>query len=255
MLSHRDAGLHAWQDRLIVSVNMTYPEHMIAALRNYRDSLHQSVVKYFEECQATPEPSYEHWFQRERRGGRIGIIEAVRDWREGKVTSSFGVDDFLLIQAVFRANGVGDAAFGPRVLEFLDSETFTESPASGIATRMWAVFGHKASNGQRQPPDRGTMNDINVVSTLLPYCDAMFIDNRCRALWTDIPKKYALKYQTEMFSTNTCEAFLDYVKNIEAAADPQILSDVREVYGDDWPTPFLTMYDVERKMERRPQES
>ncbi len=37
-------------------------------------------------------------------------------------------------------------------------------------------------------PNQGTATDINIVSTLLPYCDAMFVDNKCRALFPTFPE-------------------------------------------------------------------
>jgi hypothetical protein len=43
---------------------------------------------------------------------------------------------------------------------------------------MWAVIGQKAATGQKEPPNQGTVNDINIVSGLMPYCDAMLIDNK-----------------------------------------------------------------------------
>jgi hypothetical protein len=54
---------------------------------------------------------------------------------------------------------------------------------------MFAAIAHRAANGQRKPPNRGMANDIGVVSTLLPYCDAMFIDNGCLSLLQNIPKR------------------------------------------------------------------
>jgi hypothetical protein len=89
-------------------------------------------------------------------------------------------------------------------------------------------------------------NDIKVVSTLLPYCDAMLVDNECRALLGNIPQRYALGYPTKLFSRNNGEEFLAYLKQIEAEADPGVFASVREVYGNDWPRPYLTMYERDR---------
>jgi hypothetical protein len=122
-----------------------------------------------------------------------------------------------------------------------------------IATRLFASIAHRAANGQKRPPNRGMANDIGIVSSLLPYCDAMFIDNECRAMLENIPKKHAVPYSTRVFSLREGDTFLEYLRNIEESADKQILADVREVYGEDWPTPFLTMYEVEREMESRKQ--
>lgn len=79
----------------------------------------------------------------------------------------------------------------------------------------------------------------------------MLIDNKCRALLEDIPGKYALPYATRVFSRSNGEQFLEFIKDIEHAADPVPLKLVHGVYGEDWPTPFLTMYERERERAAR----
>jgi len=37
---------------------------------------------------------------------------------------------------------------------------------------------------------------------------------------------------------------LDYLKSVEEEADPLILSLVRQVYGENWLKPFVTMFDA-----------
>jgi hypothetical protein len=44
---------------------------------------------------------------------------------------------------------------------------------------------------------------------------------------------------------------IGYLRSIEQEADPVILSLVHQAYGQDWPRPFLTMYDVERRRAKR----
>lgn len=240
-------GLHAWHDRVIISLRMTYPDQMVESIREFRDRLHDGVIRFFEVCRATSEKGYAYWFNRERNASRQAVLESVRLWQEGRLDSSYGLDRFHLLIAVFRRNGVPESDVGPRLRAFLESDAFKDFPASDIATRMWAVIAQKAANGQRKPPNQGTVNDINIVSALLPYCDAMFVDNKCRALLNDIPAEYAFTYPTRLFSPNTGSAFIAYLKDIEEHADTAILSQVRQVYGPDWPVPFLTMYEQEQR--------
>ena len=115
-----------------------------------------------------------------------------------------------------------------------------------ISTRLFAAIAYAAANHQRNPPDRGIFNDINVVSAYLPYCDAMLIDNRIRAMVQSLPRAYALNYSCRLFSKSNGQEFLAYLCSIEQDADPFVLALVRQVYGEDWPRPFLSMYDVER---------
>lgn len=91
----------------------------------------------------------------------------------------------------------------------------------------------------------------DVVSAYLPHCGAILIDNRVRAMLTSLPKRHALDYPCRVFSRNNGGDFLAYLRSIEQEADPLILSLVHQVYGQDWPRPFLTMYDVERRRAKR----
>jgi hypothetical protein len=66
----------------------------------------------------------------------------------------------------------------------------------------------------------------------------MFVDNGCRALWMKIPTKYRKPYKAKMFSYNTRQEFLAYLRDIQDHADPAIVECVHQVYGE--PTPFFT---------------
>jgi hypothetical protein len=65
---------------------------------------------------------------------------------------------------------------------------------------MFAAMAVEASMQQAPRPDQGMWTDISTVSTLLPYCDAMFIDNRCRRLLSAATEGAGLNYDTEVFS-------------------------------------------------------
>jgi hypothetical protein len=85
---------------------------------------------------------------------------------------------------------------------------------------MYASLAAKAAAGQKEIPNQGTATDINIVSTLLPYCDAMFVDNKCRALLQDIPRDYALPHACKVFSPNTGADFIQYLTEIRDSVTP-----------------------------------
>jgi hypothetical protein len=85
-------------------------------------------------------------------------------------------------------------------------------------------------------------NDIAIISVLLPYCDAMFIDNECHTYLQEKPLCDAINYGTITFSQNTKEEFLNYLDKIEQKASKKHLDKVEEVYGENWKKPYTTLY-------------
>lgn len=248
-------GLHDYQDRLLISVEVTYPDEMVEGIRRFRDELHDSVARVFEFYQKSGHTDFEHWIQHERQQGSDSVLKAAQLYADrlrqmiasgtldfNQLYRSRGFDHFQLIVGTLELAGVEPKEILGRVRDFVNSETYRDVPAHRISALMWAVIAHRASQGQKQPPNRGMSNDIDVVATLLPYCDAMFVDRECAALLGNIPKGYSLGYGTAVFSPASRTEFLEYLRRIEAEADPCVLSCVRNVYGDSWPTPFLSMY-------------
>lgn len=118
-----------------------------------------------------------------------------------------------------------------KLREFLEWQAMVEAPVSIIGASMLASLAVKAAAGQKELPNQGTATDIRLVSMLLPYCDAMFVDNKTRALLQDIPKKFALPYPCRVFSLNSGADFIRYLIEIRDAATPERLKIVEEVYG------------------------
>ena len=107
---------------------------------------------------------------------------------------------------------------------------------------LYAAIARKAASGRKRLPNQGMANDIKTVSVLLPYCDAIFIDNECDAYLREQPLCDALDYGTKVFSQNTKDEFLGYLDEIELKASPEHLDKVDEVYGEGWREPFTMLY-------------
>ena len=65
-------------------------------------------------------------------------------------------------------------------------------------------------------------------------------------LESGVPRKYALNYPCRLFSLNVGHEFLAYLKSVEEEADPLVITLVRQVYGEEWLKPYVTMFDIGR---------
>ena len=90
----------------------------------------------------------------------------------------------------------------------------------------------KAASGQKEPPNQGTTTDVEPVSHLLPYCDAMFIDNACRALLLDVPRAFRPSDTEKFFSYNNRHDFLGYLRGVRDGISTDQLAAVKLLYGE-----------------------
>jgi len=107
------------------------------------------------------------------------------------------------------------------------------------------AISRKAASGMRRPPSRGMSNDIETISTLLPYCDAMFIDDECRTYLSEQPLVRELDFGTRLFSQSNKQEFLDYLQEIHTSMSEEHRHVIQGVYGEDWATPYTNLYQSE----------
>jgi hypothetical protein len=120
--------LHAWQDRLIISVNMTYPPEMVDGIREFRDRVHDGVVESFELCRRSSERTYDYWFERERDAPRRGIIGSLCARAKGELVRSSGLDRSEVIWHALHQAGVPAGELQARFIAFLESDALGKFP-------------------------------------------------------------------------------------------------------------------------------
>ncbi len=249
-----DGGLNDWRDRVIISAKIDYPPAMVDDIRKRRDEVHEGSVELFKSRLAQQGKDFDHWLRIERTSAGPVLAEAYRRAmaRLGKIMSgedlqdyeSHGLSRFMLVKRLLQEEGDASAPLKEQMRAFFDSDIFIDLPSSNIASLLWANLGYQASAGGRtKPPNKGMVNDMTTVAALLPYCDAMFVDNECRNLIESIPGKYKLPHPTKVFSLSNRDEFLTYLAGLEKEADAGVLECVREVYGDSWQKPYLEMYE------------
>ena len=148
---------------------------------------------------------------------------------------------------VLREAGVPDDQVWPRLLDYLASDSLGVVPSVKITAMLYAAIARKAIAGQRRPPSRGMTSDVAMVAAFLPYCDAMLLDNEIAGYLREEPiVRKVTRYNTRVFSSNTMELMMEYLRGIDASASPEHLEKVREVYGPGWEEPFETVYRSEQ---------
>lgn len=239
--------LHEWSGRIFATVEGVLPG-TVDELRATRNNTHQALKELFEQWQREKR-SFKEVFATEKAGyGQTVIQMYADDWRKrtqivammmrgqmpplNDVLASLVESLVSNLQFMFQQE-VGKEQVIPKLAEFFRSGAINEAPFNIIAASMYASLAQKAATGQKEIPNQGTATDINIVSTLLPYCDAMFVDNKCRALLRDIPKTHALPFPCRVFSPNTGADFIRYLAEIRDSATPDHLRLVEEVYGPD----------------------
>jgi hypothetical protein len=235
--------VHQWNDRIRVSANVNCGD-FVEGIRAARDKAHKGLTRCFA-IWRTEVRTFDEWCSIESADVGPWTMKLYKEWREGRLQMEQGIAPFdaerflpprsaMMIVGLhqkFLARGLAEAEAAAKIVEFLGSESLKQAPFNRIASSLYAVLAIKARAGQKEPPNRGTFADVNIVSTLLPYCDAMFVDNKCQALLADIPKNRALPYQTRVFSRNGGEEFLTYLLNLRAQASEEHIKLVEEIYG------------------------
>jgi hypothetical protein len=128
------------------------------------------------------------------------------------------------------------------IRDFFASEYFRAVSGARIQALFWATFARQIHLGRKNFPQSSMYNDIDAVAMYSPFCDAMFVDKEIAHLTTqgELGKEFAGEHP-RFFSLRQTEEFLGCLNDIEGSASTQHLQLVEEVYGADWPTPYVDL--------------
>ena len=244
-----------WNERFYITTGDN-PFIVPGQLKMHRAQLHAYVAHLFRDVWAKEQCSFQYWYDLERFSfqGHLGKavvesrkqrVEAMLVYRPGieisldqlnKTLASFAESLLASLQWTMRfpRNGGERSPEQRNQLEagFGKANRIAEAPFVKLQSLMFATLAMRAAHGQKEPPDEGTTTDIDTVAHLVPYCDAMFVDNRCRSLLLDVPKGMRPSDTSKLFSLNIKEQFLDYLRSIRHGITAEHVGGIREVYGD-----------------------
>ncbi|HET9802262.1 MAG TPA: hypothetical protein VFP96_03430, partial [Candidatus Acidoferrum sp.] len=218
---------------------------------------HANIARLFKDKWGKEKRTFEHWYDLERfsyQGHLANAVmrsrkqraEAILAYRPGakvsledleKALPSFAENLLASMENIVRfPRDGGERSCEERnrlEREFAKENRIAEAPFVKLQSLMFAAIAMRAAQGQKEPPNEGTTTDVDTVAHLLPYCDAMFMDNGCRSLLLDVPTALRPLDTTKVFSLNVKTQFLGYLRSIRNGISADQVQAIREVYGDD----------------------
>jgi len=255
-----EGNLDGWTDTIGVSIRGGWGIDWVDRLREDRKRVCERLNGVVEMWKEDKDKDFQDWFTQECSGyGRLILrgyndyLVRLADMWQGRIPATaddlFGA--FAFSSSVVRSLRFTfqNAGFKPKRVqqlwvEYLQSASFEDVPFVRISAMLFAAVARKfARGGRRKPVNEGLVTDINIISVLMPYCDAAFIDNECEAYLREKPLCELLDYKTKVFSLNTRADFLEYLAEIRRSATKEHLEKVEEVYGPDAQKPYTTLYE------------
>ncbi|MCE0499170.1 MAG: hypothetical protein LV481_14615 [Methylacidiphilales bacterium] len=253
-------SINEWNDRFRISLNSAISDEEIDGICNSRQKAHQAISEVFERWKTEKTKTLNDWFTEEGLAyGRMVVknyldsIARLLSCRIGNL--NLGVGEMMSItmgeeNVLFASLGNYIHADNPgeeltQIASFLTSREMLEIPFVRISALLWAHLAHAAAHGgQKTPPNAGMVSDIDMISTLLPYSSAIFVDKQMFGILnTGTFTQEIKKYGTKVFSRTNEADFLSYLDEIKAQMGDNHLEKLNEVYGQNWATPYWEMYE------------
>ncbi|MDP2633065.1 MAG: hypothetical protein Q8P25_05100 [Candidatus Curtissbacteria bacterium] len=227
--------INAWLGRFRISVEMgSFDNALVDDIKKERGQIHQFLASVYKRWLLEKNKTFNDWY-REETDAYLPTLMKDYSFR-------------LILTTMFRDLeniGMSEAESSDRITDYFKSGRLITTPYVMISAGLFASLARKASLGKKTLPTKGMVTDVKTIASLAPYCDAMLIDNECRAMLTEEPLKTKLKLDTAFFSQSNINDFIKYLDGIEKAASKKHLKTIGEVYGDNWGEPFVEMYDYE----------
>lgn len=245
-------NLHTWQDRYRISVNMGLTPNYVQDMKHNRITVAAEIRRIFHEIWKKERKSKQQWYTEELSGFGEGLIKAYKNRgqqilsaaRQGFIDVEKLLPDatqftIAKLKRIFEKEGVPTEKFWDTLQNFLYSDEVSKIPCLDVSCWMFANMACKAQS--QSDLDDSFPTDVDMISTVMPYSDAMFIDKACHGLIDELRRELA-QYTCVLFSLRNKDDFIAYLDQIERDCPKEHFDKIREVYGESWEEPYETMY-------------
>lgn len=244
--------LEDWLDRLYISVDISGGEtDLVDRIKAGRSKTSDALLPIYSRWQSEKGKTFKDWQQEELAAAgkvywqaalarservQLGHYESVEDLLPSQQEITFiQMHELVLLAGYTGADSIS------KIQEYLSTEIRNVLHVK-ISASLYASIARDASLGRKKPINHGDLNDIDFISTLAPYCDALFIDKAFQSRLHTEPLKSELGLSSKIYSLNSKAEFMAYLEVIESSMSDKHLRLVNEVYGDWYNRPYTEMY-------------
>ena len=247
--------IDVWHEHFIISLHRNYIEKSAPALRASREGAGRTIESVWRRWQGETNRKFDDWYREEAAAYGRSTLKHYAEYLKqladiqaagfptipNPLEEPLAVDSVIQVAHVFESAGHDQRDALQKTEDYFSSASLSEIPWIHISSCMCAALARRAASGRKKPPSRGFLQDIQIISTLLPYCDAIFLDKECHSIIEELKSHF--DYPTKVFSLRNKEDFLEYLEGIEQSATEEQLCALEEVYGSRRPEPYLDMFD------------
>ena len=185
---------HRWIDVPTIKPNWQMSQEEVDGLRGVRGNSSRECANVFQHWKKFPKRNFDEWLA-----------------EESQSRSAYGQRLLPILPEMANRRDLDLSHLQQAAMEFIETK-IAGVPFIKLSSLLSASAAMKAQN-QTEPPDIGTLADFQVISHLLPYCDAMFLDQRRRADLEELRAK-RIKFDTRIFSAKLIPQLISYVDNL-----------------------------------------
>lgn len=245
-----------WLDRLRIDTRIDVDDQTLDELRETRARTHTAMANVARVWRDEGVRPFLERFEQEwrgygpsvmrRYGERLGSFgEVLAGRREFTPDDLYPSESQLIItdfKDILVDAGRKQAEHWGTIERFFNDAALARVPFLRLSCGLLAALATEISQGRGRDPDRGMVHDVNFVSTLLPHCDAMLIDDRAKRLLDLADAHLHFGYDVAVFSTRTRGDLLEWLLELERGIPAHHHDLIAEVYGEDWLKPFREIY-------------
>lgn len=254
---------HSWLPALDIVVNTLWSDEEVDVLRSIRRGTIRDWEAVFERWRQIPLSVMDR-FREEAKGYGRSVLslsarrsQSIIEMRAGQrpvdpaEIDSRRFEPARCVVAALVAGGLSVEDAEKRTMEFFLSDAVLDIPFNRLSSMLYASLSKEIQDGRKGPTDHdlGTPADFATISTSLPYCDAMFVDNKCAHYLSQGPLAAEVKkHGCRVFSLKTREEFLRYLAELEAVVPGEQRELAEEIYGT-LPTDVPALFPADAKDE------
>lgn len=205
-----------WRSPFQISVDLGYhndPDEV----RSAKERLHSNADKVFQDW-ATTTQSRDQIFQKELRAFGPAMLKKFGRYCLGMEHTLDPIGHTVnVVRMALVETGVSDADMLSEIESFMLSEAASMIPTNRISAALYASVARKVAGGTKSPEPSFWL-DVEMLSAVLPYCDAILIEGQFAGALKEV-KKYlpAECQQVPVFSVRELPAFVSYLDDLIAA--------------------------------------